>query len=146
MKPEAPETPFRVLVVDDNRDAADSAVLLLRVVGFEVCACYNGHEALLKAPTLRPNVCLIDLNMPGMDGDELAQRLRKSADWHPLLLVALTAMSSEQDRLRIANAGFHMHMVKPADPFKLVAVVDALFHLRDPSDVAAKFLAPSKTL
>ena len=67
--------------------------------------------------------------MPGMDGDELATHLRKRADWRPLLLVAVTAMNNEATSQRLEAAGFHLQMLKPVDPHKLVGVVDALFHL-----------------
>lgn len=71
--------PLRVLCVDDNRDVADSTAELLRLVGFEARACYDGPTALAEAAAFLPSVCLIDLNMPGMDGDELATRLRAQA-------------------------------------------------------------------
>jgi CheY-like chemotaxis protein len=119
--------PLRVLCVDDNRDVADSSVDLLRVTGFEARACYDGPSALVEAAALRPGVCLIDLNMPGMDGDELAVRLRTWAAGTPLVLVAVTAMSDEASRQRIRDAGFDLHLVKPVDPFNLVSVVDALW-------------------
>jgi CheY-like chemotaxis protein len=119
--------PFRVLCVDDNRDAADSAALLLRTVGFETRACYDGTTALELNRTFRPAVCFIDLQMPGMDGDELVQRLRSSGDWRPLLLVAMTAMSDARSRARITAAGFDLHLVKPVDPQQLLDVVNRLF-------------------
>lgn len=119
--------PLRVLCIDDNRDVADSAADLLRAVGFEARACYDGPSALVEAARFRPSVCLIDLNMPGMDGDELALRLRERADDPPLVLVAVTAMSNEQCSDRISSAGFDMHLVKPVDPHQLLLVVDALW-------------------
>ncbi|VTS00611.1 histidine kinase : Histidine kinase OS=Asticcacaulis sp. AC460 GN=ABAC460_15120 PE=4 SV=1: Response_reg [Gemmata massiliana] len=122
---EAP--PLRVLYVDDNSDAADSAVDLLRICGFEPRACYNGPSALAEATSFRPSVYLIDLNMPGMDGDELARRLRERADGNPLVLVAVTAMSGDEARQRIKAGGFDLHFVKPVDPHQLVALVDTLW-------------------
>ena len=119
--------PFRVLCVDDNRDFADSTAMLLRAVGFEARACYDGQSALKVAEEFRPSVCLLDLHMPGMAGDELAARLLAQPGWRPLLVVAVTAMSDEAYRQRTAAAGFHLHLVKPVDPEKLVALVDALF-------------------
>jgi two-component system OmpR family response regulator len=119
--------PFRVLCVDDNPDAADSTALLLNTVGFEAKACHNGASALALNETFRPGACFIDLNMPSMPGDELAKRLRSGLGWRPLLLVAVTAMSDEQARTRIEEAGFDLHLVKPVDPEKLVQVVDNLF-------------------
>jgi CheY-like chemotaxis protein len=115
------------LCVDDNKDAADSEAVLLRAVGFEALACYDGPSALRLAGELRPSVCLVDLNMPGMDGDELAVRLLGRPGWRPLLLVAVTAMGDEQSRARTLAAGFHLHLVKPVDPGKLVALMDELF-------------------
>ena len=125
-----PWPPFRVLCVDDNEDNADSTALLLRTVGFEARACYNGPDALRAAESFRPSVCFLDLNMPGMGGDEVARRLREQP-WCPLLLVALTAMSDEKSRACTAAAGFHLHLVKPVDPNKLLEVVDALVRRAD---------------
>jgi CheY-like chemotaxis protein len=122
-----PWPPFRVMCVDDERDCADSAVLLLTTVGFDAKACYDGAAALALNDTFRPGVCIIDLNMPLMDGAELAVRLRSSVNWRPLLLVALTAMSDEASRTRTEAAGFDLHLVKPVDPRKLIEVVDGLF-------------------
>ena len=75
--------PLRVLCVDDRRDCADSAAMLLRVMGFEARACYDGETALSLNESFRPGICFLDLNMPGMDGDEVASRLRASPAWHP---------------------------------------------------------------
>ena len=119
--------PLRVLCVDDNPDVADSSVDLLTAMGFEARACYSGQAALVEAAEFRPGVCLIDLNMPGMDGDELAVRLRAWAAGGPLVLVAVTAMSNEESARRIRDAGFDLHLVKPVDPSNLVSVVDALW-------------------
>lgn len=121
------DPPFRVLCVDDNRDVADSTALLLKTVGFETWACYDGPSALRVAEEVRPSICFLDLHMPGMDGDVVAVRLREWAAGRPLLLAALTAMSGSEYRERIAAAGFDLHLVKPVDPFNLVQVVDTLF-------------------
>jgi CheY-like chemotaxis protein len=124
-----PWPPFRVLCVDDNRDCADSAALLLGTMGFEARACYDGRSALLINDSFRPALCFLDLNMPGMAGDELARKLREAPDWRPLVLVAVTAMSNEASRARIQAGGFDMHLVKPVDPGKLVEAVDLLFRM-----------------
>jgi two-component system OmpR family response regulator len=129
--------PFRVLVVDDNRDVADSTAQLLTIVGFETRACYDGPSALHVADAFRPGVCLLDLNMPGMGGEELAVRLRAGAGSRPLVLVAVTAMSSPEYRERTAAAGFDLHLVKPVDPFQLVEVVDTLFRAWSQAGVPA---------
>src|SRR6516162_9028234 len=106
---------FRVLCVDDNRDIADSTAMLLRIFGFEVRACYDGHTALRVAMEFSPNLCVIDLNMPGMAGDELAVQLRGQPHGRPLWLVAMTAMHEETYRKRTRAAGFDIHHVKPVD-------------------------------
>jgi CheY-like chemotaxis protein len=116
-------TSFRVLCVDDNQDIADSTALLLRAFGFEARACYDGRSALRIASEFRPNICLIDLNMPGMAGDELAAKLTRQPDWRPVLMVAMTAMNHEAYRKRTAAAGFDVHLVKPVDPEQLVALI-----------------------
>lgn len=124
---EDPEAPFRVLCVDDNHDMADSTALVLKIVGFDTLACYDGFTALEQAADFRPHVCFLDLDMPGMNGCELAVRLRQWAAGRPILLVALTAMGSDEHRERIVAAGFDLHLIKPVDPFKLVSVVDTMF-------------------
>jgi CheY-like chemotaxis protein len=131
------EPPFRVLVVDDNRDAADSTAQLLNCVGFEARACYDGRSALAVAAGFRPGICFLDLNMPVMGGEELAVRLRAEAGGRALVLVAVTAMSSPEYRERTAAAGFDLHLVKPVDPFQLVEVVDTLFRAWTPAGEAA---------
>lgn len=124
--PGPPGPPLRVLCVDDNHDVADSETDLLMVVGFDARACYSGAEALAEAARFLPSVCLIDLNMAGMDGDELAVRLRELPN-PPVILVAVTAMSGESCSRRVRDAGFDMHLVKPVDPHTLLAVVDELW-------------------
>ena len=74
---------LRILCVDDNPDQADSEALFLRVIGFEARACYGGHDAIRVAGVFLPDVCLLDLHMPGMAGDELAARLRDGAGARP---------------------------------------------------------------
>jgi two-component system OmpR family response regulator len=118
---------LRVLCVDDNRDVADSTVELLRLVGFSARACYDGPSAIVEASDFRPGACLIDLNMPRMDGDELAARLKAQSHGAPLVLVAITAMNNEVSKRRIRDAGFDMHLVKPVDPHDLLVLVDRLW-------------------
>ncbi len=124
-----PWPPYRVLCIDDNRDCADSAALLLRVMGFESLACYDGESALALNEGFRPALCFVDLNMPGMAGDEVARRLLSTTGWRPFLVVAMTAMNDEQSCARISAAGFHLHLVKPVEPRSLLKVVDALFQV-----------------
>ena len=118
--------PCRVLCIDDNHDAADLEALMLCTSGFDARACYDGATAITEARRYLPKVCLIDLHMPGMDGDELAFRLKNVDELKPLKLVAITAMCNESSKKRIASAGFHAHMVKPVDPKRLIRELDAL--------------------
>ncbi|WP_149114727.1 response regulator [Limnoglobus roseus] len=117
------ERPARVLCVDDSRDAADSLAALLTAMGYDARACYDGPTALRVAAEFEPDVCLLDLNMPGMDGDELARRLRADAGDAPMILVAITGRNDAEARLRIEAAGFHQHLVKPA---AVEQIVDAM--------------------
>jgi CheY-like chemotaxis protein len=107
--------PLCVLVVDDNRDGADSLVLMLRQGGFESRAAYDGLSALRLAVASRPHAVLLDISLPGLDGYEVARRLRQEGGLGDALLVALTGWDSEEDRLRSAEAGFDLHLSKPLD-------------------------------
>jgi two-component system CheB/CheR fusion protein len=106
----------RVLVVDDNRDAADSLALVLRIDGHEVAVAYDGPSALAMAPAFGPAVVLLDLGMPGLDGYEVCRRLRRMPELAGARVVAVTGWGQEADRRRSADAGFDHHLVKPADP------------------------------
>jgi PAS domain S-box-containing protein len=106
----------RVLVVDDNLDAAESLASLLRVGGHEVRTVHDGPTALQMAETFRPEVVLLDIGLPRMDGYEVARRLRQQTAAHKVLLVAVTGYGQEEDRQRAEEAGFDAHLVKPADP------------------------------
>jgi signal transduction histidine kinase/CheY-like chemotaxis protein len=112
----APTPKHRILVVDDNQAAADSLALLLKLEGQEVRVAYEGPAALLAVQSYLPDVAVLDIGMPGMDGYELAQRLRRQPGLEQLLLVALTGWGQEADRRRSHDAGFDLHLVKPVDP------------------------------
>ncbi len=105
----------RILVVDDNRDAADSLGLVLELAGHEARVAYDGPSALVAAREFRPDVVLLDIGLPGMSGYEVAQRLRQEAGLANALLVAMTGFGQPEDRQRSQAAGFHAHCVKPAD-------------------------------
>jgi CheY-like chemotaxis protein len=103
-------------VVDDNVDAAESLVTLLRLWGHEVAVAYDGPSALDLAAEFRPEVILLDIGMPDMDGYEVARRLRAQAAFATTQIMALTGWGAEEDRVRSRAAGFTEHLTKPANP------------------------------
>jgi len=105
----------RILVVDDYPDVADSLALLLRLEGHEVRVAYEGPGALAAVRADPPNLAILDLGMPGMDGFEVARRLRELPGGKGLLLVALTGWAQEEDRRRCCEAGFDGHLPKPVE-------------------------------
>jgi CheY-like chemotaxis protein len=102
----------RVLVVDDNQDAADSLATLLRLWGYDCRVGYDGQNALQTAWEFRPDCLILDINMPGMDGCAVARRVRELPELSGIKLVALTAYSDETHVRRIHQAGFDYHLVK----------------------------------
>jgi CheY-like chemotaxis protein len=110
-------------VVDDNHDAAESLAMLLRLKGQEVRMAFDGPTALKLAQEFRPQVVFLDIGMPGMDGYEVANRLGRQSDLDRPLLVALTGWGQQEDRRRSHAAGFHHHLVKPAEPGDLEALL-----------------------
>jgi PAS domain S-box-containing protein len=121
-----PHSACRILVVDDNADAADSLVALLRLEGHEVMVAYDGPAALAAAERAAPAVAFLDLGMPKMDGYELARRFRESPALRSVKLVALTGWGQPEDRARAAAAGFDHHLVKPAEAAQLDALLARL--------------------
>jgi len=109
----------RVLVVDDNEDAATSLALLLEHLGHEAVTACDGEDAIAKAEALRPHVVFLDLGMPRMDGIEAAKRLRALPDGGALVLIALTGWGHERDLERTRSAGFNRHLLKPIEPDSL---------------------------
>jgi signal transduction histidine kinase/ActR/RegA family two-component response regulator len=114
--------PLHVLVVEDNRDAADSLAMLLRLWGHEVRTSHDGHSGLKAAQSYRPHVVLLDIGLPGLDGYEVARQLRAQFG-SAMRLVAMTGYGQEEDRRRAFEAGFNAHLVKPADPEVLQSVL-----------------------
>lgn len=109
---------YRVLVVDDNVDSAQSMSLLLQLEGHTVACAHDGLEALQTAEQFNPQVVLLDLGLPRMNGYEVARKLRQARehDQSRLLLVAISGYGREQDRAAAQEAGFDFHLTKPADP------------------------------
>ena len=120
---QSPTAQCRVLVVDDYADAADSLALLVRTLGHEARAAYNGPSALQLAHAFLPHVVLLDLGLPGMDGFEVARRLREVGGLRDALLVAATGYGQEDDRRRCLEAGFDHFLLKPYDPNELARLL-----------------------
>ena len=114
---------LRILVVDDNRDAADSLAMLLRTTGNDIRTAYDGLEAVQVASEFRPDVVLLDIGLPKIDGHEVAQRIRKESWGRQMCLMAVTGWSDETDRARSRAAGFDHHLVKPLDPGHLAQLL-----------------------
>ena len=112
----------RIMVVDDNVDAAESLVMFLDISGHNARAAFGGQEALEAALTFQPELVFLDIGLPGMDGYEVARQLLATPDTASAKLIALTGWGTEQDIQKSKKAGFHAHLTKPVDP----EMVDAL--------------------
>jgi len=119
----------RVVIADDNHDGADSLTMVVQAFGCDVRTAYDGSGAVHEVQSFRPHVVFLDLGMPGMDGLEAARRIRALPHGDTLLLVAVTGWGQERDRQLTSEAGFDAHVVKPADPYALRALI-----ARAPSD------------
>jgi CheY-like chemotaxis protein len=110
---------LRVLIVDDNHDAADTLAVLLKLWGYDCQVSYDGASAQQMTRNYRPDCLLLDINMPGVDGCAVARRLRQEPELGNIKLVALAAYSDKTNTRRIQEAGFDHHVVKPADTDEL---------------------------
>jgi signal transduction histidine kinase len=108
-----------ILIADDNQDALESLALMLRMEGHEVCCASDGEEALALAGQKKPEIVVLDVGMPKLDGCEVARRIRAESWGRGTVLVALTGWGQDVDRKRSRDAGFDMHLVKPVDPATL---------------------------
>jgi len=113
----------RVLVVDDNQDSAETIAMLVELWGHQARIAHNGPAALAEAPLWRPQVVLLDIGLPGIDGYEVARRLRQEPVMAGALLVAMTGYGQERDRRMSSEAGFDHHLVKPVDPAVLQSLL-----------------------
>jgi len=116
----------RILVVDDNKDSADSLSMMLRITGMEVRTAYDGLEAVAAAAAFNPDVVFLDIGLPKLNGYEAARRIREQPWGKDMVLVAVTGWGQEVDRRRSQEAGFNAHMVKPVDPAALQQMLAAL--------------------
>lgn len=118
--------PRRILVVDDNDDSAEVTAILLRLEGHEVAVAHSGPAAIEQVPTLRPDVLLLDIGLPGMDGYELARCLRNLPETRHAVFIALTGYGRPDDRQNSKNAGYDHHLVKPIEPAELLTLIATL--------------------
>ena len=119
---------LKVLVVDDNADAAEMLGMLLASHGHEVVIEHDSLRALDRARSVRPDVCLLDIGLPEMDGKELARRLRAQPETRDAVLVAVTGYGQQQDREEALAAGFQHHLVKPVNFDHLIGVLDGVLN------------------
>jgi CheY-like chemotaxis protein/two-component sensor histidine kinase len=112
-----------VLIVDDNRDAADLLATLLQTQGYDVAVEYDSHSAMTRARLERPEIILLDIGLPQIDGHELARRFRANPETASATLIAISGYGQQIDRQRSRQAGFDHHMVKPVAPEQLLAVL-----------------------
>jgi PAS domain S-box-containing protein len=119
----SPQLPLRVLIVDDNEDAARLLSMLVRKLGNDVRTASDGRQAIEVAEQFRPQVVLMDIGMPHMNGMDAARHIRPQPWGEGMKLVALTGWGNEEDRMQTREAGFDMHLVKPADLSALEAIL-----------------------
>jgi CheY-like chemotaxis protein len=116
----------RVLVVDDDADSADSMAMILLTLGHEFRTAYNGPGALEIAESFQPDAVLLDIGLPGLDGYEVARRMRRDERLKNVLLIAVTGYGRSTDFALSWDVGFDAHFVKPVDPVKIQQILTAL--------------------
>ncbi|TCG04084.1 hypothetical protein BZM27_43470 [Paraburkholderia steynii] len=121
----------RVLIVDDNRDVADSLALILRMHNYEVRTADDGPSALQVAAAWLPEVILLDIGLPGMSGQDVAKELKALSQTRRSMLIAMTGFGSGEDISQSAEAGFSHHLVKPVDPDMLIGLLRDMNPSRD---------------
>ena len=119
-------TALRILIVDDNEDSAVSLGTVLGTIGYDIHTAHDGVRGLDAATALRPDVIILDIGLPEMDGYEVARRIRAEPWGQPVTLIALTGWGQAEDRRRTAAAGFDKHLVKPVDPAALAQLLASI--------------------
>ena len=117
---------MRILIAEDNRDSADSLKALLEALGYEAHISYDGETAVHLAGELRPDVIIMDIGLPGINGYEATRRIRALRPKLPVMIVALTGWGQQSDRLQSAEAGIDHHLVKPLDLAALKQILDSV--------------------
>jgi DNA-binding response OmpR family regulator len=110
---------FRILVVDDNHDSALSLAMMLSIMGHETRTAHDGETAVSTAESFLPDVVLLDIGLPLLNGYEVAQRIREQSWGASMFLIAVTGWGQEEDRQRSSEVGLNVHMVKPVEPAAL---------------------------
>jgi len=113
----------RVLIADDNQDSAESLAMLLRMEGHEVMVAHDGPEAFAAVATFNPEVALLDIGMPGLNGYEVAKKIRAATPSSAIILIAVTGWGQHSDKARARAAGFDHHFTKPVEPERLVELL-----------------------
>jgi DNA-binding response OmpR family regulator len=129
-EPAAPKSSLRILIVDDNRDSADSLVMLLRLMGNDTRTAYDGQQGVDIAGEFRPDVILLDIGLPKVNGYEACRRIREQSGGKHVVLIAVTGWGQEEDRRLSHEAGFDYHMVKPVDPQELMKLLAGLLQVK----------------
>src|SRR5215203_4230945 len=117
---------FRILVVDDNHDSALSMAMMLSIMGHETRTAHDGESAVSTAETFLPEVVLLDIGLPKLNGYEVAQRIRENSWGQSMFLIAVTGWGQEEDRQRSSEVGLNVHMVKPVEPAALERLLSDL--------------------
>ena len=115
----------RILIVDDNRDSADSLAMLFEITGSQTHLAHDGVEAIESIEKYRPEVVLLDIGLPKLDGHEVCRRVREQPWGKDIIIIALTGWGQEDDRRKSEEAGFNGHLVKPVDYDKLLALLES---------------------
>jgi len=118
-----PPKSFRILVVDDNHDSALSQAMMLSIMGHETRTAHDGESAVASAESFLPEVVLLDIGLPKLNGYEVAQRIREQPWGASMFLIAVTGWGQEEDRQRSTEVGLNVHMVKPVEPAALEKIL-----------------------
>jgi CheY-like chemotaxis protein len=117
---------FKILVVDDNHDSALSLAMMLSIMGHDTRTAHDGESAVQTAETFLPDVVLLDIGLPKLNGYEVAQRIREKPWGESMYLIAVTGWGQDEDRQRSSEVGLNLHMVKPVEPSALEKVLASL--------------------
>ena len=123
--------PRRIVIVDDNRDSADSLATLLQITGNQTYLAHDGIEAIEVIEKHRPEVVLLDIGLPKLNGHEVCRRVRKQPWGKDIVMIALTGWGQDEDRRKSEEAGFNGHLVKPVDYDKLLKLLSSLTNSAD---------------